>query len=606
MFEVIERAGLARTGAWEFCGWKTKTPNILFIHTDRFQAPKIAEIYITNKKISEKADKPCIVDSGSFFNTTSDMKTENTIPTDIHYPFNYSDKTTERTNGTIQILREDSIVNRNAELYILANAPELFVHPRDMVKRIYDIREKIGYNKLIYTPGLGTPEQLAILAYCGVDLFDSILLILYARNGDYLFPNGKMNKDDISDIPCHCPACISSHGSHSFDTILAHNYHIAYTELKNIRHAVEKGTIRELTEYRSRSHPDSIALLRLLDLNYYEFQEKYLPLIGSGIFSAGKESLIRPEVTRFRTRVKDRWRKSPLTDILLLLPCSAKKPYSESITHKALHKTVIESRNPEVIQEVIVTSPLGLVPKELERFYPACNYDIPVTGHWDMDEKYMITESIEGLIKNNEFRKIVIMLPHEMNFVGKAIEKSGLDAIQICSEGERPTDDECLRRLYKTLVECTKGSAKISFKERMLSDIISMARFQFGNIGEKLVNDTEFKGRYPYIKIFGGGSQLCSYSPDRNMFALTPEGSGLFLKDNSYLVAIDDFKPQGDIMAVGVIDADPLIRIGDDVVITDKNKNEIIGTGIARMSSSEMICSKRGVAVKTRQLVNTK
>ena len=32
--------------------------------------------------------------------------------------------------------------------------------------------------------------------------------------------------------------------------------------------------------------------------------------------------------------------------------------------------------------EVIVTSPLGLVPRDLEEVWPAGYYDIPVTGDW--------------------------------------------------------------------------------------------------------------------------------------------------------------------------------------------------------------------------------
>ena len=36
--------------------------------------------------------------------------------------------------------------------------------------------------------------------------------------------------------------------------------------------------------------------------------------------------------------------------------------------------------------EVMMTSPLGLVPKDLEDVWPAANYDVPVTGDWSSDE----------------------------------------------------------------------------------------------------------------------------------------------------------------------------------------------------------------------------
>ena len=34
----------------------------------------------------------------------------------------------------------------------------------------------------------------------------------------------------------------------------------------------------------------------------------------------------------------------------------------------------------------MVTSPLGLVPRDLEEVWPAGHYDIPVTGDWTQDE----------------------------------------------------------------------------------------------------------------------------------------------------------------------------------------------------------------------------
>ena len=49
---------------------------------------------------------------------------------------------------------------------------------------------------------------------------------------------------------------------------------------------------------------------------------------------------------------------------------------------------------------MIITSPLGLVPRELELIFPAQQYDIPVTGHWFEDELAMIKEGINNDTKN--------------------------------------------------------------------------------------------------------------------------------------------------------------------------------------------------------------
>lgn len=51
-------------------------------------------------------------------------------------------------------------------------------------------------------------------------------------------------------------------------------------------------------------------------------------------------------------------------------------------------------QNPEVVHEVIVTSPLGIVPMELEMIYPAAHYDISVTGEWSLDEREMVKSNL--------------------------------------------------------------------------------------------------------------------------------------------------------------------------------------------------------------------
>ena len=55
------------------------------------------------------------------------------------------------------------------------------------------------------------------------------------------------------------------------------------------------------------------------------------------------------------------------------------------------------------LHELIVTSPVGLVPRELENSYPASSYDIPVIGIW-----YEVI-----LTYNNEIRGVgTAMMPY--------------------------------------------------------------------------------------------------------------------------------------------------------------------------------------------------
>ncbi|MCL1978993.1 MAG: phosphoadenosine phosphosulfate reductase family protein [Methanomassiliicoccaceae archaeon] len=63
--------------------------------------------------------------------------------------------------------------------------------------------------------------------------------------------------------------------------------------------------------------------------------------------------------------------------------------------------------------------------------------------------------------------------------------------------------------------------------------------------------------------------------------------------------AVKFIKESKNLMAPGVKDAHPDIRIGDEVIIVDPDMN-VVATGYTRMSAEEMIGADKGVAVKTR------
>ena len=58
--------------------------------------------------------------------------------------------------------------------------------------------------------------------------------------------------------------------------------------------------------------------------------------------------------------------------------------------------------------------------------------------------------------------------------------------------------------------------------------------------------------------------------------------------------------PQGDVLAPGVLDADPRIRPGDEVLVVGPSA---YATGRAAMSAGEMRRSTRGVAVRRRKVM---
>ena len=113
-----------------------------------------------------------------------------------------------------------------------------------------------------------------------------------------------------------------------------------------------------------------------------------------------QDPLIADWIHRIRTTYKSPKEQSK---VLILLPCSARKPYSMSQSHRRFRRNLRH----RPLHEVIVTAPLGLVPRELEELWPAGHYDIPVTGDWDRDEIENIRSLVKSIVCNNEYELVI-------------------------------------------------------------------------------------------------------------------------------------------------------------------------------------------------------
>ena len=595
-FNVKKRDGPARIGEFSISDKRVITPNILFIDTNRFKAPYFADILITNNK--PQKDKPTLELSNHFVYPKD-------IPKELHFSaikqYKKDNKLYYVIPGNKDVI--DNVIKDNpALLFVVANALQLFQQPKKFVDFIVELGEKIGYEKLIHLPSIADPTNFALLAYIGVDFFDSVSAILAARENTLLFSNGRYNKDDLQELPCNCPTCSKSKGKPSdmsFQEILNHNYFTMLSEIKQVRNAITRGDLRGLVETRVKADPNLTAIFRNLDTNHYDFLEKRTPITSkSMVLATTKESLFRPEIRRFRRRVIERYRKPESAKILLLLPCSAKKPYSFSKSHRLYREKLNSSGNPFVVHELIVTSPIGLVPRELELVYPASSYDIPVTGIWDEDEKKMIRKLLTKYLKNNDYDKIISHLPLEiMEFIDDILKNPD----NTCIGGS--TAKESLDKLSHSLKKNASVYDKVKPQVRLREDIRCLASYQFGRkTAETLLKDCVIKGKYPYQKIMHDNTQLGMITKERGLISLTIDGAKRVAKSKIYSVEIfDDFTLIGSVFAPGVKDADEEIRIGDEVIVT--RKNQLCAVGVAQMNGDEMKKLSHGEAVKVRHRI---
>ena len=458
------------------------------------------------------------------------------------------------------------------EVLLLSNAYDLRGNARALVDTVIKLRESVGYNVVLGFLGIAEPSTLALLAYMGVDLFDDSLCKVLGSRGVRTIPEG----------------LIESTGD-----VTESNVNDLMIECAKVSDFIRGGRLRELVDQRVSSSPISVAALRVFDRVGYDYQEEAINNAGSRFSCNTTQSLRRPDVLRYRKTFMERYVKPPHKKVLLLLPCSAKKPYHTSKTHKRFSFSIHASNFDTVVHEVIVTSPLGVVPRELDCFYPANSYDIPVTGEWKCQEKEFIREMVSHLMDQG-YEKVISHLGEDTELIAGLRD----DIVEtVVGDSVSPAS---LTNLENALRDATVGMKVGDYAEDRKETIRSVLSFQFGkDIADRIMDENTFgTGRFPYWKIQRNKVQLAMMSEERGAFSLTVDGGKVVAESGRNIVNMMDFELKGNLFAVGVIDADPGIRIGDEAVVM-KN-GEVVAVGVAVMSGKEMTQLKRGIAVKIR------
>ena len=482
----------------------------------------------------------------------------------------------------VQVVRlplpDELVVDDSVEMVVVPNAYELRKDPRRIVDAVVRLREACGFGRLLCMLGIGEPSTVALLSYMGVDVFDDSLPRAAGLEHVLLMPEAEVAMGD--------------------GDVVGANIDYMVAELAKTRMFIEADRLRELADQRSFSSPSNVALLRLYDQNAYQYAEETCSTVGCRFSCNSTQALRRPDLKRYRDRMGS-YRKPEHKRILLLLPCSAKKPYHISKTHRAFASAIHTAQHDTLVHEVIVTSPLGMVPRELDACYPANSYDIPVTGEWKCEEKAMIRKMVGDLIAQG-YDKVICHLGEDYELV------EGLAEMECTVVGD-PTSPKSLENLDKALRAAAKGMETVDY----LVDRNNLARglleFQFGRDNADLLmdGDTYAIGKFPYWKFIrevdGKKIQMGMMTPERGMVSLTLEGAEVLAKAGYATVEIMDFELKGNLFAVGVVRADPRIRIGDEAVIVCNG--EVRGVGVAEMCGREMTDLKRGIAVKVRHKV---
>jgi len=475
---------------------------------------------------------------------------------------------------------ESLTIPDDVELVVIPNAFELRGNARRLIDTVIRVRKAAGYGKLICMLGIAEPSTVALLSYMGVDIFDDTLVKAAGAKGISLIPEGEVltaNDESVS------------------------NCSELRRECQKISTYISAERLRELVDQRAPSSPSSVAVLRIFDDVGYEYQEESCSTVGCRFACNTTQALRRPDLKVYREKIKERYVKPEHKRVLLLLPCSAKKPYHISKSHKAFASAIHTGPHETLIHEVIVTSPLGIVPRELDIFYPANSYDIPVTGEWKCQEKEMIRSMVSDILSQG-YDKVICHLGKDAELVNDLAEMTETVV------GD-PTSPVSLSNLDEALRSATKGMEPLDYLIERRENMRSLLSFQFGKEGaDALMKDSYAIGKFPYWKLIWENPekrtekiQAGMLTPERGMLSLTLEGAEILSSTGYNLVEMTDFELKGNLFAVGVVKASPEIRIGDEAIITLNGR--IMAVGVAMMSGIEMTELKRGIAVKIRHKV---
>ncbi|MBO8181433.1 MAG: DUF5591 domain-containing protein [Archaeoglobus sp.] len=479
--------------------------------------------------------------------------------------------------------------------------------PKELVKCLTELRKKSIVKPLILT-GIATPQNLPMLCYFGVDIFDDSRARIAAHEGYYLLENGAFKLEKLKELPCSCSACervrndfseLNAKEKTAF--LIEHNVKKLQEQALLVRELIRSESLRNFVEARAKTSPELTVMLRLEN----RFYEKIHPRFKrSLVYMNTIESFRRPEVTIFLEKISEAYK--PKTKTALILPCSARKPYLLSKTHRRILYAI--GKLVDFVDEIIVSSPL-VCPREFELTYPAQNYDTPVTGVWSAEEIDFVADKLAGLLQNFE-RIIAHVTGGYREVVERAVEIKGKSEIEVVYTAENGITGEALKNLRSVLEEVKEevkdeadGADKPYEdyrKDRFMALFEAMFRYQFGVELDEFVEKGKVRGRYPNLELIDDETNKRQLRVD-NLYGMLDIDLPLakkLIERGIYVVELGDFDPKGTIFSAGVVEADDRIRPNDIVFFRN---SRFYGVGRALMCGVEMVEASKGVAIEVRR-----
>ena len=151
--------------------------------------------------------------------------------------------------------------------FVVANIDKLLKRPRDLVEMMVAIREAVNPNSSLYVPFCDL-NFIPLLSYLGVDLFGDASCGYHALLGVMLTPDWNYPVDEYE---------IYEKENYDLDYsgLLYYNKNSMDFVIREVKAHMKNGTLRNLVEMRCASAPETMAALRILDVDHSDFVLKY-------------------------------------------------------------------------------------------------------------------------------------------------------------------------------------------------------------------------------------------------------------------------------------------------------------------------------------------
>ena len=495
--------------------------------------------------------------------------------------------------------------------------------------------------------GCGHPMLFSMLIALGADLFDSAAYALFARDDRLLSPQGTYKLNDLHAWPELLPCVVNwtpeevrkLKQEERTELLARYNLEVTLAELSRCKQAVHDGTIWQLAEHRSHQHPalreaflwlttrpftssvssdvlddlvqDDRAAARdyhpgggIWEQDWSEVVNKQATQRKKGERWGGEDTLSRPHILVARKQLQHRWRpaSSGPTDVLVLN--GKPGPWRQRCDLLVLRlKHVL----PDL--EVLVQTPLGLLPYSLEDLNPFAQVDGPSwlwkrrintvllrqelqRLHIDADRVLILDIGADSLIQNassllikhgfleEEIRVDDAALPELRDALRR---RQILDKLVVCSnvgyEAAADIIDSC------TYIIGGTGRVKNVIDKNgthILSPRLTDGGLSITDLGSKIFYDcrtapVDGDGRYQPTSGLGQGPAVLMVEQDAVEFVL--RGRNVF---HGFILACD-----------------PWLKAGQTCFIVDE-QGALIGHGLAQCDADEALRFKKGIAVRTR------